>query len=352
MSWIANARGPEGWGSYEISAHDGSLEFKPAKEPASLVFVPGFVDLHFHGAFGIDFMEADTDQLVQLCQRLEDEGYESVLLTTVTASLTDVKKAFAHAPDHQLIGGIHLEGPFISPAFPGAQPPEHILSSKESDRWQDIWQDPRLKLVTLAPEGADQMISQLAKSGVVVSMGHTNATYAEASHAISLGVTHATHTFNAMRPFHHREGGVLAAALLSDRVTCEVIYDRHHVSREAVELLKRCKPVDKVVAISDCTKAKGCPEGANLDMWGHQANVREGTIRLSDGTLAGSSASLKDVFFNLAQDFGFELACRLCCENPRKVLGLSEEARTWLLVDPSKERIISRHLKERGYQPE
>lgn len=325
MKGIFSALGPEGFGNYEIDLHTGIWE-RISKSPQGLL-VPGFVDVHIHGAYGIDFMSATDEEFGIWRDKLEAEGYEAFLPTTVTASAGDVLQAISKLPDDPMVPGFHLEGPFISPVFPGAQPPEAISEIPEGpSEWDEIFDHPKLKFVTLAPElpGATSLALRLKSRGVVVSMGHTNATYAEARTGFVSGVSQATHTFNAMRPLHHREAGTVGYALANDALTCELIYDRLHVCREAATVLVKCKPWERIIAVSDGTMAVGLSPGQTINMWGLHAIVGSHQVRLVDGTLAGSAITLLDAFRNLAEDFGPELAIRACCDNPRRVLGLGE----------------------------
>lgn len=222
-----------------------------------------------------------------------------------------------------------MEGPFISKVFPGAQPPEWIVDewplTSAAWEWKQVLEDPRLRLITLAPEnhGALPWVERLARTGVIVSMGHTNATYSEASAAVDAGARHATHTFNAMRGLHHREAGVLGLALTEERVNTELVYDRLHVSTPAARLLVKAKPLSNLVAVSDSTQATGLPEGTRLDMWGNPCVVGKGNVRLeSNGALAGSCITLADAFRNLLADFGPEVAIAMCSRNPARMLGV------------------------------
>jgi N-acetylglucosamine-6-phosphate deacetylase len=280
-------------------------------------------------------MSASPEEMMVLSERLEAEGYEGWLPTTITATAADVKAALARLPSHRSIWGFHLEGPFISPVFPGAQPPEAIIDVPTgASEWDAVLDDDRLKLITLAPErpNATSLIHRLASRGVTVSLGHSNATYAEAMAGHQAGLRHTTHTFNAMRALHHREAGCVGFALLNNDVTCELIYDRLHVSPAAAAVLLKAKPETGVVAVSDCTKAKGLPPGSQVDMWGHAGVVGEGDVRLAGtNTLAGSAITLRDAFANLWADFGPEVAVRTCTINPRLRLGAMQAPRLHLL---------------------
>jgi len=225
-----------------------------------------------------------------------------------------------------------LEGPFLSDRFPGAQPPEAIIPIPTgASEWDAVFDHPQLRQITLAPEipNALELTARLARRGVVVSMGHTNATTAEVESAMVGGASQATHTYNAMRPLHHREAGTVGAVLLFDELFAELIYDRIHVGRDAAGVLIKCKPMDRLIAISDGTMASGLPAGLDLDMWGLKVRTGTGEVRLQDGTLAGSGITLRDAFLNLWADFELELAIRACCINPRERLGLP--VRRWNL---------------------
>ncbi|MBS1708554.1 MAG: amidohydrolase family protein [Armatimonadetes bacterium] len=325
------AWGPYGWGLYGISNQDGKLSFEPGNGVPEGIITPGLVDVHIHGAFGIDFMSADQTAMSSLCDNLAGKGYEAFLPTTVTAPLGDVERAIGNLPDHPMVAGFHLEGPFISPKHPGAQPPESIRTVDGG--WDKVLDDPKLRIVTLAPEqpGGLELVRRLAARGVIASLGHTDATFDEAAEAGLTGADHATHTFNAMRPFHHREPGTVGWVLREDQTYAELIYDRIHVHPESAALLLQCKPKDKVVGVSDSTMASGLPPGTEVQMWGHDCVVGSGSVRLkSNGALAGSTATLLDVFQNLASDFGPETATRCCAVNPRARLRMPLEPARYL----------------------
>lgn len=345
MSLIVSALGPFGFRTYAFDPDDWSLV--PAEGTSERWLVPGFVDIHIHGAFGIDFMDTDADGLRKLADGLTEVGYDAFLPTTVAASADDVKWALSVLTDSDpRIPGFHLEGPFLSPKYPGAQPPQAIcLPPSGPSPWDSILEDPRLRVVTMAPEleGAGEWITRLTRRGVKVSMGHTNATFEECRAGFKAGVAHATHTYNAMRPLHHREAGVVGFALAEDELKCELIYDRLHVSPPAAALLVKCKPADGIIAISDSTKATGLPAGQRLSMWNLTVEVGVQQVRLLDGTLAGSGITLLDAFRNLAVDFGLELAIRACAWNPRVALGWDPlEPRTYLEMSLQGE-ILRRH---------
>lgn len=324
---IRNALGPDGIGKHTLD----SSRLVPAQGSADGWLIPGFVDVHIHGAFGLDFMHGDD--MVKLAEQLATIGYEHFLPTTITASADEVRRATASLPDHPMIPGFHLEGPFISPKHPGAQPPEAILSAERLDDWTEILDHPKLKIITLAPEiaGAHALISRLRQRGVRISFGHSDATYQQ---AIEAKGDSTTHTFNAMRGFHHREAGLAGYALLEDSCAAELIYDRVHVSQPAASLLIENKPKEMLLAVSDSTLASGLPEGQGATMWGHKVKIAEGSVRLVEsGALAGSAITLLDAFRNLHDDFGPETAIRACSLNARAALNLGEP-KVWIDMDP------------------
>jgi N-acetylglucosamine-6-phosphate deacetylase len=349
MTQTMLALGPQGFGPHRVTwegRHGPTLtptkvSAKAAKELE--ILAPGFVDMHIHGAFGVDFMTATRADFSQALERLwATQGYEKLLPTTVTAPSGVVADFLARLPKTGMIAGVHLEGPFISPKYPGAQPPSAIEAPPTGpSAWDPILDDGRVRVLTMAPElpGGIELIRRLAARGVRVGMGHTNATYAEAKAGFEAGATHTTHTYNAMRPLHHREAGTVGFALLETRLAGELIYDRIHVAPEPARLLIECKPADKVLAISDGTMAAGMPAGSRLSMWGLDAVVGEGEVRLVDGTLAGSAITLLDAFRNLATDFGPEVAIRATSLNPRAHLGLRGRPAVWLTFSPEYELI-------------
>lgn len=337
MPLKVRAVGTAGFGTYDLSRENLSLT--PTTGQADHLLVPGFVDIHIHGAYDIDLMDADPGSMLKLCDKLASVGYESFFPTTITASPEAVLRAIRSLPDHPMILGFHLEGPFISGKHPGAQPPKFIAEPSSLDAWQEILEHPKLRVITLAPEiaGIDALIRRLSSRGVVVSMGHSDATYEQARKGLQAGARHTTHTFNAMRGFHHREAGLAGFAMLETGAHSELIYDRVHVCREAASLLVRSKGKDGVIAVSDSSRATGLPAGTELTMWGHECVVGEDSVRLaSNGSLAGSTITLLDAFRNLAEDFGAELAVHACSLNPRRALALGDP-QSWLLLDESLE---------------
>jgi N-acetylglucosamine-6-phosphate deacetylase len=283
--------------------------------------VPGLVDIHVHGAKGLDVMAGETNALVAELRTL---GIEWCCPTTVTASPEAIRGALAEI-DRTLPGfaGVHLEGPFLSHKRPGAQPPG-FLREPSIAAFQECVGDygALIRIVTLAPElgGSEELTAYLEQKDVIVSAGHTDASFEE---LVGARFRHMTHFYNAMSPFGHREPGAVGFGL-SQPVVCELIYDRVHVSKAAAKILWQLKKPDRMIAVSDGTKASGMADGWSGEMWGHAVAKRDGAVRLSDGTLAGSAVTLADVFKFLWQDLGPEVAIAACSTNPRKALRLPE----------------------------
>lgn len=296
--------------------------------PAELYLVPGLIDSHCHGVGGLDVMAGEAPKI---SQRLRECGVEYFCPTTVTAPWEQLRFALqACDPTLKGFAGVHLEGPFVSPDMAGAQPREHILPPSVRALEEELGDLlSRVKIVTLAPElaGAQEVIEYLRSRGILVSAGHTDATHKTLSES---RISRMTHFYNAMRAFHHREPGCVGYGLLGDP-ELELIYDGVHVSEHAAALLLRSRGTDRLIAVSDGTSLSGLPDGSVAELWGHKVTKRSGSVRLEDGTLAGSAATLADVFRRLWQDFGPEVAVKSASENPRRSLGLPGP-RLWMIV--------------------
>jgi len=337
MAQVLQTFGPAAWENCRVEWSETGPVLEPVSEPFSGYLIPGFVDVHIHGGFGVDFMSATREDLDHWLIRLRAAGYEALLPTTVTASPEAVLAAVERLPDDPMIQGFHLEGPFISPKFPGAQPPEFILDPPLAPGpWDAVLDHPHLRYITLAPERphALELILRLQRRGVVVSMGHTDATFEEARRGFEFGATHTTHTYNAMRGLHHREAGTVGYALVNPALNTELIYDRIHVCPDAARVLINAKPIEALIGISDATMVAGTPPNRRATMWGLDVTVGRGEVRLvENNALAGSAVTLDEVFRNLATDFGPQIAVYACCLNPRRILGMVGAPRVWLELD-------------------
>jgi N-acetylglucosamine-6-phosphate deacetylase len=300
--------------------------------------VPGFVDVHIHGAGGHDVMEGTAEALEIIAATVARHGTTSLVATTVTASEAQTCSSVAGiarfilaaglSPARELtaeIIGIHFEGPFISPAKRGVHPAEWIAAPSPTYLVR-ILEEARgtAQILTLAPElpGALELIALARSAGLVVSIGHTNATYEQACTAIAAGASHAAHVFNAMRPFSHRETGVLGAVLTSPNVSAELIADGVHVDAAAIRMLVDLKTPERVILVSDGTSATGMPDG-KYQLGTFEVKVSGGVCRNAQGKLAGSTLTLDRALRNMVA-LGVPLlsAVRMLTANPAQQVGL------------------------------
>ncbi len=277
---------------------------------------PGLVDIHIHGYLGADTCDADPEGIKTMAYGVAKNGVTAFLPTTMTvakdeiiAALNTVRslKEESKTWDGAEILGVHAEGPFINPSKKGAQAAENILVP---DADFIIENDDIIKLVTLAPEmdKDHECIKKLAaESDVLVSMGHTDATFDEAMSAVRDGVGHATHLFNAMSALAHRNPGVVGAALASD-VTAEVIADTFHINPGLYSIVAKVKG-DKMILITDCTRGGGMPDG-EYDLGGQPIFLKGIECRLADGTIAGSVLKLNDAVRNVLANTDLDV-CRV-----------------------------------------
>lgn len=269
--------------------------------------LPGFIDVHIHGAAGFDVMDSTPEALSGMASVLPKEGTTSFLATTMTQSDEAISAALQNASRFQAgdaqaeMLGVHLEGPFISAKQPGAQPVEHITapSTVLFSKWQELSGN-RIKVVTLAPEteGGFEFIKRLTADGVLASIGHSDGTWLEMQQALEAGASRVTHLYNQMSAFHHREPGVVGTALLEDRLNAEIIADFIHSHPKSVELAYRQKGAERLVLITDAMRAKGLEPGI-YGLAGQDVIVTETDARLKSGALAGSiltmDAAMKNV---------------------------------------------------------
>jgi N-acetylglucosamine-6-phosphate deacetylase len=311
---------------------DGAQEISATDKIA----VPGFVDVHIHGAGGRDFMEGNAGAMAGVTKAVARHGTTSLVATTVTASTDDTLRAVEgiagyigkqHETDdvRAEVLGIHFEGPFISPARRGVHPPE----------WLQLPSAPMLEkllhaaagsalILTIAPEllGATPCIDAARNAGMVVAMGHTDATYEQARAAIAHGVHHAVHVYNAMRPFSHRDSGVIGAVFTSPEVTAELIADGVHVEETAMKVLIQAKGTSGMILISDGISATGMPDG-NYKLGKMEVTMSGGICRNSEGKLAGSTLTLDRALRNIvALGVSPADAVRMLTLNPAKLLGI------------------------------
>jgi len=290
-------------------------EYSPGQQDSiidvmDMIVMPGFIDVHTHGGGGYNLHTTDANEIRGYARWVPETGVTSFLIAIVgvPGSIPEQQlRAAIEVLNDRVIGaeplGIHLEGPYISVARRGAHQPSWLRMPDENETEQLLaLTDGHLRLITLAPElpGASAMIRRFVDAGITVSMGHTDANYEKAKEAIQLGVTHATHCFNAMRPLLHRSPGPLAAIAQAQQVRGELIADGVHVHPAAMDALVKLLGAERTIVITDALAAAGVPN-VDFDFAGQPARVVRGAARLSDGTITGSVLTMDQALRNVLQ---------------------------------------------------
>lgn len=298
---------------------------------------PGLIELHFNGALGCDLNRSSIGAIRELLRRLPEHGVTSVVLTAITAPLTDMLSTIhtlSEVVHHKTIPqcrplGLHLEGPFISPLYRGAHPAGAVRPFNLEEL--SLLLSPMTRMVTIAPE-ADPTgagIRMMVEQGIRVSMGHSNATFEEMKRGVDAGISSATHLFNAMRPLHQREPGLIATVLTDDRIYAQMIGDGAHVHPEVVKMVFRAKPPSRMLLTSDASPVAGMPEGSQVHFGGQTIRVQKQQTINREGVLAGSSQLISDCVRNLVR-WGisdFSSIVRTATANPAEFLGESRLGR-------------------------
>lgn len=317
---------------FSVNFGDGKFEALHFEEQT---LVPGFIDVHIHGARGRDVMEGTREAIGAISEFLAAHGTTSYLATTMTASpiatiqaVEQLGKLIHEDVVSARVLGLHLEGPFISQEKRGVHPPEYIRppSNRIFDELVKMSGN-QVKLITVAPEapGGMEFIRHICSKGIVVSLGHSNATGEVARQAIQAGATNATHTFNAMRDFNHREPGVLGVVLTESQVWAELIADGVHVDPTAIRMMLKCKSPRRILLITDSVSAAGMPDG-EYQLGSLPVKVSEGVCRSPEGALAGSTLSQDRALRNMLSWTGLPLeeAVYMLTRNPAESIGVAD----------------------------
>ena len=331
-------------GAFEVTEEGTFGAILPESLPADAIdlrgatVIPGLVDVHIHGAAGADFSDGDYEGLVAMCRYLAQEGITSVAPASMTLPYDVLEKAFANGrkvadnrPDGcaRLVGA-HMEGPYFCEKKKGGQNGAY-LKNPDFDGFKTLYENcgGLIRIVDLAPElpGAQEFIEK-AKELCIVSVAHTDASYEDAAMAFRLGATHLTHLYNAMSPIHHRNPGVIPAAVENGSVRAELICDGLHAHPGAVRLAFTMFGKARIVLVSDALRCCGLPDG-EYELGGQKAFLSGGIAKLANGTIAGSATNLYKGMC-LAMQFGIpeEDALSAATYNPACALGLQDKIGT------------------------
>ena len=302
---------------------------------AGTTLLPGFIDVHIHGAAGVDVMDATSDGLRSVSDYLASQGVTSWLPTFVPASDANYASAVAVISEADVSGariaGVHYEGPFVNTKQCGALHTEYFKSySRPEDLEFLVVPETGARMITLAPEvdGGVELVRELKARGWVISIGHTRADLQVLDDARAAGARHMTHFMNAMAPLHHRSPGPIAWGLSRDDVTVDLIADGIHLDPFMLRLLLKIKGVSGISLISDAIAAAGKGDGA-YDIWGETITVKNGRTANASGSIAGSVISMLDAV-RLLHSLGVSYVdlARLASSNPARLLGLDHECGT------------------------
>nr|WP_308626240.1 N-acetylglucosamine-6-phosphate deacetylase [uncultured Eisenbergiella sp.] len=300
--------------------------------------LPGFIDVHTHGAYGFDTNDADPEGLRDWMKRIPEEGVTAILPTTVTQMPEVLAKALANVAavvkegyEGAEILGVHFEGPYLDMEYKGAQPPEAIATAavEQFKKYQDAAEG-LIKYITMAPEhDKDFALTRYCReTGVVVSMGHSSATYEQAMLGIANGATSMTHVYNGMTPYHHRKPGLVGTAFRVRDIYGEIICDGCHSHLAALNNYFQAKGRDYGIMVSDSLRAKHCPPGGSYQLGGHDIEIGEdGLARLKGtDTIAGSTLNMNKGLKILVENalIPLDTAINSCTLNPARCLGVDD----------------------------
>ncbi|MBE1726809.1 N-acetylglucosamine-6-phosphate deacetylase [Lactobacillus plantarum] len=309
-----------------VAQPDDDIEFVSGK-----TIVPGFIDVHSHGGYSFDSMDGNPAEINEMVNDMvAREGITSYFCTTMTQSNENLDHSMAGinkaADENPVIQGVHLEGPFISATFKGAQPEKYIKNPNVDllDNWNKL-SGGRVKLITYAPEdpGSREFEKYCLENGIVPSVGHSNATREQ---LLASKATHVTHLYNAQREFKHREPGVTGHAMLENNMYCELICDGFHIVPDMIKLAYEQKGVDRIELVTDSMRAKGEPDGIS-ELGGQKVIVKDGQARLEEGNLAGSVLTFINAFKNIQKFTGCGIAeaVKMASVNQAREFGLTKK---------------------------
>ncbi|GMA66736.1 N-acetylglucosamine-6-phosphate deacetylase [Leuconostoc gelidum subsp. gelidum] len=299
-------------------------------EATGKLVVPGFIDVHKHGGYGLDTMDGDAEKLNDMVNKMVTEGITSLFPTTMTQSPENIERALVTinevAKTNPVIQGIHLEGPFINKVFMGAQPEEYIIDPDTEllKKWYTLSGE-RIRLVTYAPEngGLPDFEEFMLKHHIIPSIGHSNATREQLIHSRA---SHMTHLYNAQRPLHHREPGVTGHGMLETSITGELIADGFHIVPDMLEIAFRLKGAHQLELVTDSMRAEGLGNGIS-ELGGQKVIVKDKQARLENGHLAGSVLAYDDAFRNIQQFTSADIhdAVQMTSVNQAREFGLTQK---------------------------
>jgi len=296
--------------------------------------LPGFIDLHVHGAMGHEVMDASPSGLEEMSRFYASHGVTSFLATTWTANRPSIVNALELVEEMQgpiqggaTLLGVHLEGPYLNPTRCGAQDVNLIRRAQKEEALAFL-DSGVIRLLALAPEFDENLwlIDECVRRGITVSVAHTTANYEQMQRAVAHGITQLTHSYNAMQGLGHREVGTIGAAMTSPQINCELIADNIHVHPAAQKILVDVKGTSGVILVTDAIRAAGLPEGKYM-LDERSVHIQEGAVRLADGTLAGSVLTMERALQNVCAATGRPLAetWNMSSLNAARAIGVSSQ---------------------------
>jgi N-acetylglucosamine-6-phosphate deacetylase len=298
--------------------------------------VPGFIDLHTHGAYGFDTMTATCEELDKMSLFYASKGVTAYLPTTITAPVVNIVRSLENVGRRIKMGtsgakilGVNLEGPYVNSKFKGAHPEEYIMHPTVGFTQELIKKSQdNIRMITLAPEldGVNELIEYFKHSSIVFAIGHSALNSNGAQQVFSQDITHVTHLFNAMVGIHHREPGLAGAALDNDSVTVEIIADGIHINPSIIRMVVKCKSPEKIALVTDSTMAAGLDDGEYF-LGEQKVYVKNKVGRLSSGVLSGSTLTMIDAVRNMVNKFKIpmEHVIKMASCTPSKIINLNHK---------------------------